>query len=178
MLIFSYNSYIKKQKLYNNRIYIAYLQKVHHDIVKNLGKNKFSKIEFESYVESNYDYDFIEWLGNLNYRLDYQYESILIYDFGFDNNDDSCRITYKADSISFIKSLFIDGDIILYEGFADFSPYSNKDSLSVNRYPPIPIQFPKKVLDSLNNLDSTGVVNLRKNYKNFYYKVLHRIKKK
>jgi len=75
----------------------------------------------ENYLDSSKEvpYNFADWLQKMNYGISYQYESILIYDMGFDNDDDLAKRIYDSDQVSFFKSLFIDGDVILYEGFAD-----------------------------------------------------------
>ena len=116
-----------KHKDYKERKYLystglkAYLIKLHYDFVKETGKNNFTKKELENYISSHEDvpYNVVDWLNKIDYGIAYKYESILIYSKGFDNDDDNGEKIYKSDSISFMKSLFINGDALLYEGFAD-----------------------------------------------------------
>ncbi len=176
---FFYSSFKEKKELYSDIVSIIYLQTVHYDMVKNTGKNTFTKIEFENYIKSSdkIAHDFIEWLDKTDYNITYQYESIIIYDYGFNNNDDNLKKKYKAEDISFFKSLFIDGDVILYEGFADIYLYDLEEKRGswFDRFPPPPFRFPKNVLDSINSLDSIGKDYLKKNYKSFYNSVIRKM---
>lgn len=181
-LTLSYGSYKKKNALYDDRVSMTYLQIVHYDMIKNTKKNIFTKKEFDNYIKSSDEiaYDFIDWLDKTEYNISYQYESVIIYDYGFDNDDDNFEKRYKAEDISFLESLFIDGDVILYEGFADTYLYDReeKEDTWLDKYlpPPPPIPFPKDVLDSINNLDSVGKDYLKKNYKDFYNSVIRKMK--
>ena len=123
-----------KHKDYKERKYLystglkAYLIKLHYDFVKDTGKNKFTKEELEHYINSNENvpYNVADWLHKIDYDIAYEYESVLIYNNGFDDDNDKGKTIYESDTISFIKSLFINGDVLLYEGFADINLYEEK----------------------------------------------------
>ena len=125
-IVLGYSLFVK-HKDYKERKYLyatglkAYLIKLHYDFVKETGKNNFTKEELENYMSSHEDvpYNVVDWLHKIDYGITYKYESILIYSKGFDNDDDKGEKIYKSDTISFMNSLFVNGDALLYEGFAD-----------------------------------------------------------
>ena len=123
-LFVKHKDYKDQKYLYSSGLK-SYLIKLHYDFVKKTGKNYFTKQELENYIRSSEDvpYNFVDWLDQIDYGITYKYESILVYGKGFDNDDDNGEKIYESDTISFINSLFINGDALLYQGFADIYLY-------------------------------------------------------
>lgn len=129
--IFLYNSYSvfrNKKNTYSNNIFTAYLYHVHRDFVNKTGKTRFTKKEFEKYLTSSNEVtsDFLDWLKGTDYKITFKNDSIIFYDTGFDNDDDSCGKVYDPDEVNYLESIFINGDVILYEDFANILKNANK----------------------------------------------------
>lgn len=74
-----------------------------------------NKKEFESYINSNEEFDYLmEKLSNISYGYTFKNDSLNIYCFGYDDDDDSLNKTYTIKE-NYINSLFIDGDILIFK---------------------------------------------------------------
>lgn len=79
-----------------------------------------SKKELISFLELKGDelyYNALTETG-FNFRFDSSEYSVLLYNNGLDWNDDNCEFLYDPSEIDFLKSLFINGDVL----FCEFNP--------------------------------------------------------
>jgi len=168
-LKFEYDMYNKKLNLYKSNFWLD-LERAHVAFVKNQKKTIFEKKQFEQFLKSDkITNDYISWLNEIKYNIIFRGDSIFLYCYGFDNKDDSLKSRYLVKNLSFFKAFFIKGDILLYKNLIDIDTsldkknYHRINNNSLKPQPPRPI--PKKILDSLKNIDSISRTNFINNYK-------------
>lgn len=155
-LVFKKNSFDEKYKHYDYP-YPAIFEELHLNYLAQNSNMKFKSSDFKEFLDS--DSLKTTYLGiwhRLNYNVVSRNDSIFIYDFGFDDKDDHFTSAYFPADISFINSIYVKGDVLLYKNKIVFQ--KPKRSKIVNflgdSIPPIPIPIPQRVLDSIKDMDS------------------------
>lgn len=118
LFIGKYYAYVYKFNIYKSLVLTTIDLPIKE--FKNI-KNRYPKSqeEFLEFISSNVpdrDYELIGYLKSLNFGFIKKDNSIIVYEFGFDKTDDKGELIYIVnDEMTFIKSLFIKGDVLLYK---------------------------------------------------------------
>ena len=120
-VIKNYPSYKRVTQLYQWQAENALNLEV---LIKNYYQHNLSfpsrKEQLDQFIiEAGFD-DLMESFLNSNYKISITDTNIFIYDLGFDNIDDSLKQLCPKNEPSYIKSLFSNGDFLIYkENFKD-----------------------------------------------------------
>ncbi len=124
ILFIKCRNYRVKKEVYSTSIWLDF-QRVYNNFISDKGSYPKTKKDFEQYIQhSDMFYDFEYYLDKEKYNFMIADDTIYFYFFGFDNNDDNCKKIYNLRDVDFIKSLFIDGDIVFFKQ----QIYINKDN--------------------------------------------------
>lgn len=166
--LFKYNNYSKKLILYQS--ILSYdIDNAYKEYRFNVDKSNITKDHFEEYFK-NKTFN-VNKLFNQNYNILVDKDSIFIYEFGFDNMNDNFTRSYLVKNSSFINSLFLKGDVLIYKNSIILNNLKVRKEIIVKTFdtiPPPPILIPQRVLDSLNSIkiDSIDRLNFINNYGN------------
>lgn len=162
-LKYKWDDYKSKKQIYNYHIGFVF-----EDIVLKLSQNQIplTKNNFDIQVKKQPFFSgYKGLLDKLNYSILYKKDSIYIYEFGFDNTDNKLANQYLSKDVSFFKSFFIKGDLLIYKNNKELFSNSKKDVKyfdAIMPTPPIPI--PQKTLDSISGMDSIKRIEFINNY--------------
>lgn len=81
--------------------------------------------------------DLVENLGYVDFRMIYINNELFIYSIGYDQNNDFASKFYIPNKVGYLRSLFIDGDIILLKKDMVLSPVDDEES-AIPPPPPFP----------------------------------------
>ncbi|PID69688.1 MAG: hypothetical protein CR989_00375 [Flavobacteriales bacterium] len=159
--VMKYSVYINKKKIYNEDFWIDFAIN-HKNYNLHLKEKDFNLKDFKDYINLNnpkFEIDFSKKdnFKKLNFNIKRIKDSIYIYDYGFDNLDK----VYVVKNISFLNSLFVKGDLVLYKNI--IYPFGNK--ITYDSIPLPPPAIPDNILDSIKELDSLDRMKFLDNYK-------------
>lgn len=110
-MVFKYYKYRSLSNYLGNPPF--YLSNYMNDALLVLG-DKPSKEELLNYLRST-DSEWYNYLNSDRLNVKEFNGTLVLYDFGYDNNDDHLTNTYQFSEIGFLESLFKDGDVVIGE---------------------------------------------------------------
>ncbi|KAF5417239.1 MAG: hypothetical protein C5S38_02000 [Candidatus Methanophagaceae archaeon] len=133
VVFMKYNKYASMKSIYETSGWLRVLSPLnaYYENYNNLPTNSN---DFNRFLENEYmDYKHVqEFLNIYEYEILYKNDSLYVYSYGFDNIDDKCETCYFPDDYSFIKSIFLKGDIILFKHRDDFIEWNKREEKRYN----------------------------------------------
>jgi hypothetical protein len=135
---YKYRLYKEKQEQLKSGIFYD-LYRPLDDYYKEHKNYPNEKKEFTRYLKrGNYD-DLLFALDRIDFNYLNSNDTIIIYAFGYDKDDDHLSIRIHLDSINFFNSFYVDGDIPLYIVAYNWFENKNKSKHIIDTLPKPPL---------------------------------------
>jgi hypothetical protein len=137
-IINRYDTYKKIKTLSDNNVVFLDLERP----VKNyyIENNRLpTKEKLIDLINQEKEYNMLKYfICDLNWGVKNYDSSIVVYFYGYDNDDDQLNKHYQVDDISFVESIFIDGDFLMLDLKLKSLFKTKKSIFYKNLKPPLP----------------------------------------